>query len=285
MANTTKTTVDAASMELVSSIVQQELIQSMVLAPTLNDVSSRVIQGIDKVKMPKADSFTAAAKADGVDLTSQALTFSSDDLSLDQYYAVFTTLERLASLQANVDVLGEVAKRMASALAYEMDAKIYAQMLLTSAAAPDHRLLFDNDPTATLTKNDFIKAKKLLKIQNVPMNDGKLFCAISPERESDMLKLADFVDADKWYSGSEAAKLNGVIGKAYGFQIVVSNVVSDTGCVFYHSDHVAWARQQEPLMDTAPNVKALGFDVALSHVYGCKVTQGGKMGVKIGAAS
>lgn len=285
MPNTTKTTIDAASMELIDSLVQQELIQSMVLAPTLNDVSSRVMPGIDKIKLPRATSFTADAKVDGTNLTSQALTFSSDDLSLDQYYGVFSTLERLASLQANVDVLGEIAKRMASALAYEMDAKIYAQMLLTSAAAPDHRLLFDNDPTATLGKNDFVKAKKLLKIQNTPMNDGKLFLAISPERESDMLKLADFVDADKWAAGSDSAKLNGVIGRAYGFQIVVSNVVSDTGCVFYHSDHVAWARQQQPIMDTLQNIAALGFDVALSHVYGCKVTQSGKMGVKIGAAA
>lgn len=285
MANQTKTTIDPVSMEIIDSIVQQELIQSMVLAPTLTDVSSRVGPGMDTIKLPRANSFTAAAKADGTDLTSQALTFATDSLLLDQYYAVFSTIERLGSLQANVDLLGEIAKRMASALAYEMDAKIYAQMKLTSAAAPDHRVLFDNDPTATLAKNDFVKAKKLLKIQNVPMGDGKLFAAISPERESDVLKLSDFVDADKWQDGSASAKLNGVIGRIYGFNVVVSNVVEDAGVIFYHSDHVAWARQLQPTMDTLANVKALGVDVALSHVYGCKVTQAGKMGVLIGSAA
>jgi hypothetical protein len=283
MAKQTKTTIDSTAMELVDSIVQQELIQSMVLAPTLLDVSNRVGPGLDKVKLPRLGSYTAAAKADGTDLTSQALSATTDDLNLDQYYAVFTTLERLASLQANIDLVGEVARRMASALAYEMDAKIYAQMKLTSSAAPDHRIAFDN--ASTLAKNDFVMAKKLLKIQNVPMSDGKLFCAISPERESDILKLADFVDADKWMGGSESAKLNGVIGKAYGFQIVVSNVVEDAGCIFYHSDHVAWARQLQPTFDEDKNVPALGFDLALSHVYGCKVTQAGKMGVLVGSAT
>lgn len=282
MANITKASIDAASQEIVDSLVQQELIQSLVLAPTLNDVSARVMGGMDKLKLPRTGSFTAAAKSDGVDLTTQALTFATDDLSLDQYYGVYTTVERIASLQANVDLLGEVAKRMASALAYEMDAKIYAQMKLTSASAPDHRLVYDN--TSTLGKNDFVVAKKLLKIQNVPMTDGKLYCAISPEREADILKLADFVDADKWQQGSEA-KLTGVIGKIYGFNIVVSNVVEDAASIFYHSDHVAWARQLQPTMDTAANVAALGVDVALSHLYGCKVTQSGKMGVLLGSAA
>lgn len=283
MANITKASIDAASQEIVDSIVQQELIQSLVLAPTLNDVSARVMGGMDKLKLPRTGSFTAAAKSDGVDLTTQALTFTTDDLNLDQYYGVFTTIERIASLQANVDLLGEVAKRMASALAYEMDAKIYAQMKLTSATAPDHRLVYDN--TSTLAKNDFIVAKKLLKIQNVPIGDGKLFCAISPERESDILKLADFVDADKWQAGSESAKLNGVIGRIYGFNVVVSNVVEDAASIFYHSDHVAWARQLQPTMDTDQNVPALGVNVALSHLYGCKVTQAGKMGVLLGSAA
>lgn len=285
MANITKASIDAASQEIVNSIVQQELIQSMVLAPTLTDMSGRVGAGMDKLKLPRTGSFTATAKADGVNMTSQALTFVTDDLALDQHYGVYTTIERIASLQANVDLLGEVAKRMASALAYEMDAKIYAQMKLTSAAAPDHRVLFDNDPTATLAKNDFVKAKKLLKLQNVPMGDNKLFAALSPERESDILKLSDFVSADSWQTGSESAKLNGVIGRIYGFNIVISNVVEDAAVIFYHSDHVAWARQLQPTMDTDANVPALGVDVALSHIYGCKVTQSGKMGVLIGSAA
>lgn len=283
MPNITKTNIDPASMEVIDSIVQQELIQSMVLAPTLLDVSARVKPGMDTLKLPKLTSYTAAAKADGTDLTSQALTATTDDLLLNQYYGVFSTLERLASLQANIDLVGEVARRMASALAFEMDAKIYAQMKLTSSAAPDHRIAFDN--ASTLAKNDFVAAKKLLKISNVPMMDGKLYCAISPERESDILKLADFVDADKWFTGSEGVKLNGVIGKAYGFNIVVSNVVEDAGCIFYHSDHVAWARQLQPVFDENKNVPALGFDLALSHVYGCKVTQSGKMGVLVGSAT
>lgn len=280
---TTKEEIDAVSLEVISSIVQSELIQGMMLAPTLSDYSALATPGSDKVKVPRAGSFTAEKKLSATDFSSQALTFATDDIALDEDYGVFATVENIASLQANIDLVGQYAARMATALAYQMDQKIYVQMKLASASSPDHRIAFDN--ASTLAKNDFVAAKKKLKVANVPLNDGKLFCAISPERESDILKLSDFIDADKYGAEAVAAKMNGVIGKIYGFNVIVSNVVEDAACIFYHSSHVGWARQQAPLFDNDKNLKAKGFDLLLSHVYGVKVMDSGKRGILVGSAS
>lgn len=279
---TTKTEIDAVSMELISSIVQQELIQGMILAPSLSDYSSLAGPGVDKIKIPRAGSFTAEKKLAATDFTSQALTFSTDDLALDEHYGVFATVEKIASLQANVDLVGQYAARMASALAYQLDAKVYEQMILTSASAPDHRIAFAG---STMAKDDFVNAKKLLKVANVPLNDGKLFCAINPTDEASILKLADFIDADKYGELAVAAKLNGVIGKLFGFNILVSNVVQASKAIFYHSSHVAFARQAMPAFDTDKNLKAAGFDLSLDHIYGVKVMDSGKRGVLVGSAS
>lgn len=280
---TKKAEIDAVSMELILSIVQQELIQGMTLAPSLTDYSALVGAGMDKVKVPRAGSFTAAAKVAGTSFESQALTFTSDDIALDSHEGVFASVEGIADIQSKVDLVGEYARRMASALAVQMDTVIYNQMKLTSASSPDHRVDFAN--TSSLAKDDFVNAKKLLRIQNVPVTDGKLFMAISPTRESDILKLSDFVDADKWGEAAVSAKLNGVIGRAYGFNIIVSNVVSDTGCIAYHSSHVAWAQQMAPNLDTQKNLRIGGYDLLLQHIYGAKVMQGGKAGVLIGSAT
>jgi len=279
---TQKTTVDPVVMELISSIVQQELIQAAVFAPTVTDYSSLVGKGMDRLKLPKANSFTAEQKAAVTAMNAQALTIATDDLDLDMHWGVQSLVEDIAALQANIDVFGEYLKRMATSLAYQMDQKIYDCLKAVSASGPDHKIDWSNAPTDTMTKADFISARKLLRQANAPLEDGKLFCAINPKREAEILALSDFVDADKWFMGSADAKLNGVIGKVYGFQILVSNIVEDDAVVLYHSNHVGFARQQAPKYETLRDLAYLSDRISLSHLYGCKALQGGKLGVLIG---
>lgn len=281
---TTVSEITDVSMELILSIVQTELKEQMVLAPTLTDYSALVGPGMKSVKVPRAvGEFDAEKKLSATKFTSQSLSFSSDAISLDEHRGVLAEIENIASLQANIDLVGEYARRMASELALKMDEFVFEKMKLTSASSPDHRRAFDNG--STLGKNDFVLAKKLLRQANVPTNDGRLFMAISPERESDILKLADFVDADKWGDQAVAAKLNGVIGRAYGFNIVVSNTVEDNACIAYHSSHVAWAQQMAPVFRTQPKLSIAGFEALLDHLYGAQVMDLGVRGVLLGSAS
>lgn len=280
---TTVNETSVVSNDLISSLVQMYLVQKMVLAPTLTDYTSLVGKGMKSISIPRAGSVQAQKKSAGQKLSSQVMSIGVDNMTLDQHYGVLIEEEDLAMMQSNIDLSAEYLKRMAAALALEMDAKIYEQMKLTSSSAPDHRVAFASG--SALTKADFTVAKKLLRIQNVPMDQGDLFLAINPYNEKAILDLADFVDADKWLAGSADAKLNGVIGRAYGFNIVISNVVSDTGSIFYHRSHVAWARQIQPKFETARNIANLSDQMALSHDYGCKVMDNGVRAVLVGSAS
>ena len=100
-----------------------------------------------------------------------------------------------------------------------------------------------------------------------------------------LLALADFVDADKWASGSESAKLNGVIGRVYGFNVVISNVATDDGAVLFHKSHVGFARQMAPRVQSQYQIEHLADRVSLDHIYGAKVLDSGKRGVLLGSAS
>jgi N4-gp56 family major capsid protein len=244
------------------------------------NVSNFATSGNDLIKFPRLGSFTAADKAEDTDASAQHLTFATDSLLLNKHKIVYAEVEKYAILQSRVDVLGEYASRMAKELARQLDDDIYTELAAVSTSAPDHTIAYANTPTSTLTKADFVEARRLLRVQNVEVNDGNLFLSINPSQEAAILQLADFVDADKWSSGSEIAKLNGVIGKAYGFNIVVSNLV-DLGSVFYHREHVGFALQQLPDFRSDYSVKGAKFEVAIDQVYGVKAMQAGKTGVLV----
>lgn len=280
---TTVTEIDSSSNELVANLMQMFLSQKLVLAPTLTDYTSLVGKGMKSVDVPRAGKLQAQRKGAATKLSAQALTIGADTISLDNHYGVLVDVEDIAAVQANIDVMSMYVERMSAALALEMDNRIYEQMKLTSSSSPDHRVAFAAG--SALTKADFTVAKKLLRTQNVPMDDGKLFLAINPYNEKAILDLSDFVDADKWLSGSAEAKLNGVIGRAYGFNIVISNVIDDTANIFYHSSHVAFAKQLNLKLESQRDIDNLSDKMAMSHSYGCKVMDLGVRGVLIGSAS
>lgn len=279
---TTTTEIDGVSQELILSITQQYLEQAQVLAPTLSDYSAFARPGFKQVTAPRIGALQAQKKNAATNLNAQAISPGTDTIDLDQDYGVLVEIEDIAAMQSNVDMQAEYVKRMASALALQMDQYIYEQMKLTSSPSPDHRIAFDSG--SALTKGDFLNAIELLMAQNVPMNDGQLYVAMSVANYSALLGVADFVDADKWALGA-SAKLNASLSKIYGFNIVVSNVVDDTGSIFYHRSHVGWARQKQLKLEQQRDIRNLSDIVALSHSYGAKVLDSGKRAVLVGSSS
>jgi hypothetical protein len=211
------------------------------------------------------------------------LTIATDDILLSLNEGVLVAVENIAKLQSKPDVMAEYVKRMASALGKKVDQNIYTQLKLASAAAPDHKIDWSNAPTDTMTKADFINALKLIKEADVDVSEpNSLFALINPKREAEILALSDFVDADKWFAGSQDAKLNGVIGRAYGFNILSSTIVADDEVVLYHKSHCGVAFQQKPVMTAQYDIRYDADMMLLKQVYGCKVLQAGKAGVLIG---
>lgn len=278
---TQQSTIDPVAQELVASIIQEELIQNSMLVPTITDYSALAQPGNDTVKIPRADSFSVSDKSGGTPADASALTFATDNIALNKHKYVQALVERIASIQSMVPVVEEYTRRMARAMALQIDQDIQDELKLASAAAPDHRILFANSPTNTATAADFVEAKRLMKVQNVPMRDGELWAGLSPKNEAQILQLSDFVDADKWVEGSRTAKSNGEIGRAYGFRIIISNVFDDDEMLFWHKSALGYATQAAANFDSDKDLPNIATRLSLDMIYGVKQLDSGKRSVLV----
>ena len=277
MAQIGLTEVSATSVQVVASIVQDVLKQEAKLLPTIMDYSAFAAKGASMVKVPRRTQFAAADKSENVALTAQELTFAVDSISLDKNKAIYAALERIAEVQATPNVEAEIIMEMAKELALQVDKDIYTELLLASAAAPDHRIAFVG---ATLAQTDLLEARRLLNVQNVPMDNR--FLAIAPDEEKALLSISDFVRADAY--GSAGGLINGEIGRIYGMAVIMSNVVTAGLPIVYHKSCVGFAQQLTPEYDTYKDLKNTSKEYLLNHIYGVEVLDGGKRQVKLGSA-
>lgn len=270
------TEVDAAVQETVANMVQSFLIQEAVLMDRVMNIPSK--KGEDVVKIPNTNSaFTADSKLENTALTTQTLTYVTDDLALDQHKAIQVRIEDKANISVMFDLLQDILPRMTKTLALDIDTNIVAQLELASAAAPDHRIAYAG---ASLAKSDVLAARVLLHTQNVPFNE--CYMGVSPQSEADLLAIDDFVHVDKY--GSSDGLVNGELGKIYGARVIMSNVFDDLKTLVWHPSACAFSRQLQPKFEVDRDLPNLADVYSLSHLYGAKVLDGGVRQVMLGTA-
>ena len=272
MADTGVTETVATSIDVVSAIMQKELIQNSVLLGTVSDYSAWVLPGANTVKVPRAGSFTAADKSENTASTTQALTFATDSIELNKHKHIVALLEDIAREQAAVDVEAVYVERMASAMAKQVEADIAAALV---KAANDIQL--SGTSNLVLTASDIVDARRKLDDQLVPQGDR--FLAVPPAQEAAMLKIDSFIDASKY--GSNDPIINGEIGRVYGFRVIkTTSLASDTEFVAYHRSHVAFARQNEVKFEKQrADLTKLGDNLSISMLYGVKHLDSGNRAV------
>tara|TARA_Y100000004_G_scaffold197343_1_gene271269 strand:+ start:6692 stop:7543 length:852 start_codon:yes stop_codon:yes gene_type:complete len=269
------TEVSAVQGSLVSQLVQQALREKAVAFSTITDYGLQ--EGLSQLKIPRVNNFTAAAKSENTDLSNQEMTVSADTISYNKHFGVRATIEDAARLSAGIDVSAEVIKGQADELARQIDADIIFQIKSVSSSTPDHLLDYTDSSGDALAIADIANARKLLRNQNVPMDDGKLFMLISPDSEADLLNISNFVKANEY--GDSSALVNGFIGKILGFNVVVSSQLDAQDACFYHSSHVGFSFAQPPKLEQDRRAESLGDMFVTSALYGTSVLDGGKRGV------
>lgn len=278
MAEIGLTEVSATSQEVVSNLVQMTLKQESIALATVADYSQFAVQGASVVKVPRRTQFAAANKAENTALTAQEITFATDDIDLNKHKAIYAKLERIAGVQASVDVAAEVLMEQAKELALQIDKDLIVQLKLASSAAPDHIIQLSGGGTA-LNQANIIEARRLLNVQKVPMSDR--FLMVSPDTEADMLAIADFVRADAY--GSAGGLINGEIGRVYGFTVVMHTELSGDEALAYHKSHVGFAMQLNPEFKTDFNLASVSDEYLLHQIYGTVVLDSGKRGIFLNA--
>lgn len=272
-----KTEVDAVSMELVlGAMVQQQLIQEAVLLGTVNNYPAPF--GVDKLKIPRAGGFTVGDKSENTAVDAQTITYATDDLNLDKHKVIQVLTEKFALVQSEVNALQDIAERAGRAMALQIDTDIISVLVQASASAPDHRIAFAG---ASIAQVDILEGRRLLKVQNVPVQ--QCYLGIHPTEEKAMLAIADFVRADGY--GSAQGLQAGVLGSIYGTKVIVHNGFTAGNAVMWHPSHAAVAIQEQITYDTMKDLANLATRHSWDMIYGVKLLDSGKRGVLLGSAT
>jgi len=280
MAETGISDVGSSILADVSSTLQSFLIQESKLLSTITRMPA--LPGRSSVDLNAMPGLVVGDKSENVAASLQELTTSADTLNFDKEKIVAFAIEDRAREQSMVNLEAGGLERAAKAIALQMDQDIVAQLELTSSAAPDHRIAYDNSGTDnTLGQADILEAKRLLAVQNIDFAD--CYMGVSPGSERDLLLIDNFVHVDKY--GANTATANGEIGRLYGAPVIMSNVFDDVKTLFWHPEHCVIGEQRQMKFETDRDILKLSDIYAIHALYGVQVLDGGKRGVMMGTAA
>jgi len=204
-----------------------------------------------------------------------------DSLDLENHEGIYAQLEDRARDQSSINVGAEIIKEMAVSLAQEVDEDILANLRDVSSGAPDHFVDIGGSGASAITLSDIVSARSLLRKQNISFDNNDVFMLISPEQEANILQISDFTDASKF--GSNQGVVQGVVGKVFGLNVLVSSLVGASEALFYHRDHVGIAFGMQPSFEQGRNLKNTSTEYLLQVLWGCASTNLGRMGVRMTA--
>jgi hypothetical protein len=269
------TETSAAALANISKIAQTFLIQNSVLLPTVTDYSALAVAGASSIKLPRSGGFTVGDKSENTAVEAQIITYAADTITFSHRTVQFL-LEKIAAKHSVVDVVSDAVMKATKALALDLDAKIIAQLELASASGPDHQINFIDTANDVIAKGDILAARKLLLTQNV--NPKESYLLVGPEKEAEMLALADFIQAERY--GSNMPITAGEIGSVYGMKVLVHTSVTDY-ILAYHPSAVGYAFSQPIELDFDKDLANIGMRYSLDYIFGAKVLDGGKRCVKV----
>jgi len=265
------TEIAGVTQESISGLIQSYLYENTRLLPTVTDYSSRVSPGDKSVSIGRSGGFTVGSKSENTALDAQSITYGSDVISLVNHRAVQFLVEDIANIQSVPFIIEDAMKKAAADLAVDIDTYIVAELAKASTSSPAHQIVFIDTSTDVVALADILVPRKLLQTQFV--NTDECFIGIGPEKEAEMLAIANFIQAERW--GNSEPIQNGVIGKIYGMKVVVSSLFTDR-MMTYHPSAVGFAFQQNIVVEQARDLPNLGTRYSLSLLHGAEVLDSGK---------
>lgn len=213
-----------------------------ILIRTIQDLSSRVGRGMDRVQVPLISGLATSNVASGTKQSADSVTFTSDVLLLDQSKESYMYISFAENENSAIDIKAAFLQAAPKEIAQAMEVAIAAQ--LAGASTND----FDSvSATAGVFDiDDIANAKKLMDISRVPSSERYLACNADA-----MELLSSFTEfADGKNTLSNEALRDGVVSRVKGFNVIQSEDVGSTTPAsneihFYHKSAVAIALHRE----------------------------------------
>lgn len=256
----------ATKQDLIGEMVQRELKASMRIMPFLTDVSMFAVKGAQSISFPKLGSFTASDRASGQRGTVSTLASAVDKLDLDKRKYISWIVDPNDEIQSTIDFQAAAAGRAARAHGYQVE-----QDCLTELETAASLNILGAAPAA-ISQDNILAMRQWLLENEANMNNLVLYA--SPDQETSLLKISDFVRSDT-YGGNVSGLASGVIGRVYGVPVVISNVVKAQQAFMFDKDGLALGFQRRPAFDEQ---KEIEFGVgallqATEQMYGVKAMQ------------
>lgn len=260
---------NATKQDLIAALVQKELKFAAKIAGVATDVSRFAVKGAKTVSFPKLGSFTVTNRGAGAPADAAAISSTADQLDLSFVAHVNYIIDPAEAIESVLDWELECASRAASAHGRYVDTQLVGVMETNGQALVG--------VTGNISKSHFLDMRKELLENDADLNN-MLFIG-SPDTESAMLGISEFVDADKFGTSNIPS---GVIGRLYGVGVMISNAITAAN-TYYMLDRSALyiAFQVMPEMGEAPEVQygPRAKRVALEQKFGVKAGQLGEKGL------
>jgi len=203
--------------ELISSLVQKELLNSALLTNFMTDLSSMAMKGYSSISIPKLTGFTVGDRAFGAEgADNAALVDSKDTINLDQNKIVKWNYDSHDAMQSSINYQTMAAERAASAHGRALNSAIVT--LWDTIAG------LDLASVADITVDNILTMRKNMLDNNADMS--KVALIVATDQEKAILSLPEF--SEYQYRGDGAAPVTtGVIGRVYGIPVYVNTAVAD----------------------------------------------------------
>jgi hypothetical protein len=275
---------------LVAEVVQRELQAQAKLSGLFKDYSELVGKGTSSLKIPRSDSFSVQDRdnATPTPASAQNLTFSFDQIDLDQSKYVYYVIPGDVELDAKPSYELTAAQRAASAHGRNMDIARLNELWGGANASQDVDFV-----SGTSDVEDTI-LQMIQKADEANMlDDGERYLIVRPQERKQLLGVANFVQADRYGINPSRPLVSGELGSVYGVRIIVTNlagsVAATTGGTFgdgdmilCHRESLAFAFHRQPThdMDKAIEYGAGSMAHSWDIKYGLKSCQGGDLIVR-----
>jgi hypothetical protein len=276
-ANIGITETTAASMAIVAQQVQMYMIQESVLANKVTNYSNLAVKGSASIKIPRVGGFSVLDKAENTTSVKQDVAaVAADTITLNKHKYVKAYIEDYAEVESSVAVLSNTLQNAAKDLALQLDKDIIVELKKCSASAPDHLIKYIDTATNKIAKGDFLAARTLLRKYYI--DPSTCYVMLSPDREAEVLALADFIQAERF--GSSAPVQAGVLGRIFGLNVLIHTGLT-TETLLWHPSHVGYAIQMAPRINTQFDLDEIAQKFLIDTKYGVGVLDAGKRGVEI----
>lgn len=256
--------------DLISALVQRELLNTASLLPCLRDLSGMAVKGAKSISIPKLSSVTVGDRAFGaVGTESVALTDSVDQLLLDKNKYVRFGYDSHDETQSTINYLTELISRSSAAHGRQINDDIITEWEAVGG------LNINGAVAADITASDILDMREFLMSNYADMSTAKL--VIAADQEKAMLKLAEFSQYD--YRGNGASPIvTGQIGSVYGVPVIINQQVKAQQAFMVAPEGSAFAFQRTPAVatDTDLDYGTGGMKVVVDCLYGVKGMQIGE---------